>query len=106
MSDMEFTVLATDGRARLGRLDTAHGPLDTPAFMPVGTAATVKAMTPAAVASTGAQCVLGGAAATDFGGWFVQPTIFTGVDNQMRIAREEVFGWAACTSSCSGRGRS
>ena len=59
MSDMEFTVLATDGRARLGRLDTAHGPLDTPAFMPVGTAATVKAMTPAAVASTGAQCVLG-----------------------------------------------
>lgn len=40
----------------------------------------------------GAQCVLGGAAATDFGGWFVQPTIFTGVDNQMRIAREEVFG--------------
>ncbi len=56
---MHFTVSATDGRARRGRLDTAHGPLETPAFMPVGTAATVKAMTPEAVAETGAQCVLG-----------------------------------------------
>ena len=56
---MQFTVSATDGRARRGRLDTAHGPMETPAFMPVGTAATVKAMTPEAVAATGAQCVLG-----------------------------------------------
>lgn len=56
---MHFTVSAMDGRARRGRLDTAHGPLETPAFMPVGTAATVKAMTPEAVAETGAQCVLG-----------------------------------------------
>src|ERR1700704_4451332 len=44
--------------ARLGRLSTAHGRIDTPAFMPVGTAATVKAMTPDAVAATGARIVL------------------------------------------------
>src|SRR2546421_12949280 len=43
---------------RLGRLSTAHGVIDTPAFMPVGTAATVKAMTPDAVAATGARIVL------------------------------------------------
>lgn len=53
-----FDLLKTDGAARLGRLETAHGTIDTPAFMPVGTAATVKAMTPEAVASTGAQIVL------------------------------------------------
>lgn len=59
MNKMTFTVSTTDGRARRGRLETAHGPMETPAFMPVGTAATVKAMTPEAVAETGAQCVLG-----------------------------------------------
>jgi queuine tRNA-ribosyltransferase len=53
-----FEVLARDGMARLGRLSTAHGRIDTPAFMPVGTAATVKAMTPDAVAATGARIVL------------------------------------------------
>ncbi len=59
MTAFGFELLATDGAARLGRIDTAHGPVDTPAFMPVGTAATVKAMTPDAVAATGAQMVLG-----------------------------------------------
>src|SRR5712671_6422980 len=44
--------------ARRGRLSTSHGVIDTPAFMPVGTAATVKAMTPDAVAVTGARIVL------------------------------------------------
>jgi queuine tRNA-ribosyltransferase len=53
-----FEVLARDGVARLVRLSTAHGVIDTPAFMPVGTAATVKAMTPEAVAATGARIVL------------------------------------------------
>jgi queuine tRNA-ribosyltransferase len=53
-----FAVLATDGRARAGRLETAHGPVNTPAFMPVGTAATVKAMTADAVRATGAEMVL------------------------------------------------
>ncbi|MBS0643927.1 MAG: tRNA guanosine(34) transglycosylase Tgt [Proteobacteria bacterium] len=50
---------ATDGRARTGVLHTAHGPMDTPAFMAVGTAGTVKAMTADAVRSTGTQTVLG-----------------------------------------------
>ena len=58
MTGIGFEILARDGLARLGRLATAHGVIDTPAFMPVGTAATVKAMTPDAVAATGARIVL------------------------------------------------
>ena len=58
MSGLTFDLIKTDGKARLGTLMTAHGPIDTPAFMPVGTAATVKAMTPEAVAGTGAQIIL------------------------------------------------
>ncbi len=54
-----FEVLARDGAARRGRLVTAHGVVETPAFMPVGTAATVKAMTPEEVAASGAQILLG-----------------------------------------------
>ncbi|MGB1876329.1 MAG: tRNA-guanine transglycosylase, partial [Rhodospirillaceae bacterium] len=61
MTDQVFSlrVDATDGHARAGQLQTAHGVVDTPAFMPVGTAATVKAMTVDAVVSTGAQMILG-----------------------------------------------
>ncbi len=51
--------LATDGPARAGLLHTAHGPVETPVFMPVGTAGTVKAMTADQVRSTGARIVLG-----------------------------------------------
>lgn len=58
MSRFAFEVLARDGVARRGRLVTAHGVVDTPAFMPVGTAATVKALTPEMVAATGARMVL------------------------------------------------
>lgn len=54
-----FTLGRTDGMARRGRIETAHGSIDTPAFMPVGTAGTVKAMLPESVAQTGAQIVLG-----------------------------------------------
>ncbi len=54
-----YEVLARDGAARRGRLSTAHGMVETPAFMPVGTAATVKAMTSEGVAATGARIVLG-----------------------------------------------
>jgi queuine tRNA-ribosyltransferase len=54
-----FEILARDGAARTGRLVTAHGAIDTPAFMPLGTAGTVKAMTPEGVAATGARIVLG-----------------------------------------------
>jgi len=59
MNGFAFEVDARDGAARVGRLSTAHGVVDTPAFMPVGTAATVKAMLPASVRETGAQIVLG-----------------------------------------------
>ncbi len=58
MTAFRFDVLATDGAARTGRMTTAHGTVETPAFMPVGTAATVKAMTPQAVAASGADMVL------------------------------------------------
>ena len=54
-----FEITARDGAARLGRLSTAHGVIDTPVFMPVGTAATVKAMIPEGVAATGARILLG-----------------------------------------------
>ena len=50
-----FELLASDGAARRGRLTTAFGTVETPAFMPVGTAATVKAMTVDMVAATGAE---------------------------------------------------
>jgi len=56
---MKFEVLATDGAARRGRLSLAHGIVDTPAFMPVGTYGTVKAMSPEELESIGAQMVLG-----------------------------------------------
>ncbi|MDB6045680.1 MAG: tRNA-guanine transglycosylase [Gammaproteobacteria bacterium] len=49
----------TDGAARLGRLTAAHGVIETPAFMPVGTYGTVKAMTPEELEGIGAQIVLG-----------------------------------------------
>jgi len=56
---LSFELLGKDGTARRGRLQTAHGVVETPAFMPVGTAGTVKAMLPQSVAETGAQIVLG-----------------------------------------------
>jgi len=59
MNEFGFELMATDGAARRGRVTTAHGQIDTPAFMPVGTAGTVKAMLPQSVAGTGAQIVLG-----------------------------------------------
>jgi len=58
VSGTQFKILQKDGKARLGRVETAHGGFDTPAFMPVGTAATVKAMLPQSVAETGAQIIL------------------------------------------------
>jgi len=55
---MKFALLAIDGTARRGRLETAHGVVDTPAFMPVGTRGTVKSLTPADLEDTGTQIVL------------------------------------------------
>ena len=54
-----FSLDATDGRARTGAITTPRGVIRTPAFMPVGTAATVKAMMPESVAATGADVLLG-----------------------------------------------
>lgn len=56
---LKFDVLKTIGKSRLGKLHTRHGTIDTPAFMPVGTCGTVKAMMPESVAATGAQILLG-----------------------------------------------
>lgn len=56
---LAFRIVASDGPARAGVLKTAHGPVRTPAFMPVGTAATVKAMTPEALKAAGTEIVLG-----------------------------------------------
>ena len=58
MTAFGYQLIGTDGAARRGRVTTAHGAYDTPAFMPVGTAATVKAMAPEDVAATGAQIIL------------------------------------------------
>jgi queuine tRNA-ribosyltransferase len=55
---LRFELLARDGDARRGRLLTARGPIDTPAFMPVGTAGTVKSLTPEDLKEVGAQIVL------------------------------------------------
>ena len=55
----DFELTATDGAARAGRLRTAHGLIQTPAFMPVGTYGTVKAMTPEELCDLGAEVVLG-----------------------------------------------
>lgn len=54
-----FTLHATDGKARTGTIAMQRGEIRTPAFMPVGTAATVKAMKPEAVRATGADIILG-----------------------------------------------
>jgi queuine tRNA-ribosyltransferase len=56
---IRFELLATDGAARRGRLTTDHGVIETPVFMPVGTQATVKALTPDDLETAGAQIVLG-----------------------------------------------
>ncbi len=56
---LEFKIIKKDGAARLGELRTAHGTVETPTFMPVGTDGTVKAMKPEDVAATGAKIILG-----------------------------------------------
>ena len=58
MPDFNFTLKTTDGTARRGRLQTAWGDVETPVFMPVGTAATVKGMMPESVRATGASIIL------------------------------------------------
>ncbi|TMJ19834.1 MAG: tRNA guanosine(34) transglycosylase Tgt [Alphaproteobacteria bacterium] len=59
MSRFSFSIAATDGKARTGTIIMRRGEIRTPAFMPVGTAATVKAMKPAEVRASGADIILG-----------------------------------------------
>lgn len=59
MSFMQFELLATDGRARRGRLNFPRGSVETPVFMPVGTYGTVKGMLPRDIEEIGAQIILG-----------------------------------------------
>jgi queuine tRNA-ribosyltransferase len=59
MSSMRFNLLAQDGAARRGRLEFSRGTVETPAFMPVGTYGTVKAMTPEDLEAIGTEIVLG-----------------------------------------------
>ncbi|MBN9577742.1 MAG: tRNA guanosine(34) transglycosylase Tgt [Alphaproteobacteria bacterium] len=59
MTDVRFSISATDGAARSGEITLPRGVIRTPAFMPVGTAATVKAMLPQSVRETGADVLLG-----------------------------------------------
>jgi len=59
MTGFSYQIDATDGRARTGKITTPRGEIRTPAFMPVGTAATVKAMMPESVRDTGADILLG-----------------------------------------------
>ena len=56
---MKYTLLNTDGHARRGRLELAHGTVETPIFMPVGTYGSVKAMSPLELDKIGAQIILG-----------------------------------------------
>src|SRR5205085_212906 len=58
-SPLQFDLLHCDGDARLGKLTTTHGVVDTPVFMPVGTQATVKGLTPDQLEAAGAQIILG-----------------------------------------------
>jgi queuine tRNA-ribosyltransferase len=59
VKNIKFTLANTDGMARRGRIDTPRGEIETPAFMPVGTVGTVKAMYPEQVRETGADILLG-----------------------------------------------
>ena len=59
MSHMQFDLLSTDSKARRGRLTFPRGTIETPAFMPVGTYGTVKAMTPEELKDIGAEIILG-----------------------------------------------
>ena len=56
---MKYSLLKTDGLARRGQLELAHGSIQTPIFMPVGTYGSVKAMSPLELEKIGAQIILG-----------------------------------------------
>ncbi len=84
-----FKLLKTDGATRRGEIVTRHGKVQTPAFMPIGTQATVKGLMPDGVRATGAEIVLGNT-----------------YHLMLRPAPSASPRSAACTLSCNGRGRS
>ena len=57
--EFSFELLTQDGKARLGKINTPRGKIDTPAFMPVGTQGTGKAVFPDDILETGSQIILG-----------------------------------------------
>ena len=59
MNDFNFNLIAKSNNARVGKVTTAHGSFATPAFMPVGTKATVKALLPEQITATGSEIILG-----------------------------------------------
>ncbi len=89
MNEFRFELLDQDGAARAGVIHTPRGDIRTPAFMPVGTAATVKAMLPQSVRETGADILLGNT-----------------YHLMLRPGAERVARLGGCTSSWTGRGRS
>ena len=84
-----FHVHATDGKARTGEIAMMRGTIRTPAFMPVGTAATVKAMRPAEVRASGADIILGNT-----------------YHLMLRPGAERVAALGGCTPCPAGSGRS
>jgi tRNA-guanine family transglycosylase len=89
MPRFSIELLATDRTtsARRGRLNTAHGPVDTPVFMPVGTRATVKGMPTPMLDELGAQIVLANAYREKFGGDHIDDV------RAALAAYEERIGW-------------
>lgn len=83
---MSFELLATDGKARRGRITFPRGTVETPAFMPVGTYGTVKGMLPRDIEAIGAEMILG----NTFHLW-------------LRPGTEVIKSTTACTTSCNGR---
>ena len=77
-----FDILARAGAARRARMATAHGPVETPVFMPVGTLATVKAVPQDMLEELGAQILLGNT-----------------YHLYLRPGAENIRGWAACIAS-------
>ena len=88
-ADLRFTITARDGDARCGQLELAHGVVSTPAFMPVGTRAAIKALTLDQVEQLDPEIIL----ANTITSTFVPETSASN-------------GWVASTSSSGGAGRS
>src|SRR3546814_5874457 len=93
-----FRLAATDGAARTGVIRMMRGEIRTPAFMPVGTAATVKAMRPAEVRATGADIILGNT---------YHLMLRPGAERMARLGGLHAFmGWGRPILTDSGDGKS